>query len=158
MIPQEIAQLIGKTGETAIFEVERGAIKKLADAIGDRNPLYWDEEIARKSRYGSIIAPPGFFGWPAKWETAMPFFSEIRQDVVDTISKAGYSRLLDGGIEYDFFHPVRAGDTLAALSKVKDIYERESQAGKMFFSIIEITYTNQNGDVVAKARQTLIAR
>ena len=158
MIPQEIAQLIGKTGETAIFEVEKGAIKKLADAVGDRNPLYWDEECARNSRYGSIIAPPGFFGWPAKWERAMPFFSEIRQDVVDTISKAGYSRLLDGGIEYDFFHPVRAGDTLAALSKVKDIYERESKAGKMFFSIIEITYTNQNGDVVAKARQTLVAR
>ena len=158
MLPQEIVQLIGKTGEITVLEVEKGAIKKFADAVGDANPLYRDEEYARSTGFGGIVAPPGFFGWPTKWKSAMPFFSEIRQEVVDTIAKAGYSRILDGGIEYDFYHPVRAGDTLSALSKVKDIYEREAKAGKMILSVIETTYTNQNGDIVAKAHQTLISR
>lgn len=158
MLPQEIVQLIGKTGEITVLEVEKGAIKKFADAVGDANPLYWDEEYARSTRFGGIVAPSGFFGWPTKWKSAMPFFSEMRQEVVDTIAKAGYSRILDGGIEYDFYYPVRAGDTLSALSKVKDIYEREAKAGKMILSVIETTYTNQNGDVVAKARQTIIHR
>ena len=29
-------------------------------AIEDRNPVYWDERIATKSRFGRIIAPPQF--------------------------------------------------------------------------------------------------
>ena len=158
MLPQEVTQLMGKTGETVIMEVEKGAIKKFADAVGDRNPLYWDEEYARNSRYGSIVAPPGFLGWPLKWESAMPFFSELRQGLIDTVAGAGYSRILDGGIEFDFFQPVRSGDILASVPQVASIQERETKSGKMILSITEITYTNQNGTMVAKARQTIIHR
>ena len=158
MVTQEITQLTGKTGEPVILEVEKGAIKKFADAVGDRNPLYWDEEYARNSRYGSIVAPPGFFGWPTKWKSTMPFFSELRQEVIDTMVKAGYSRLLDGGIEFDFFYPVRAGDILAGMPQVASIQERETKGGKMLLSIVETTYTNQNGAIVAKARQTMVHR
>jgi len=158
MLPQEVSQLIGKAGDVTILEVEKGAIKKFADAVGDRNPLYWDEEHARSSRFGGIVAPPGFFGWPTKWTGAMPLFSELREEVINTINKAGYSRILDGGIEYDFYYPVRAGDTLSALLKVGEIHERETKTGNMVLSVTETTYTNQNGDIVAKARQTLIAR
>jgi acyl dehydratase len=61
MLPQEVIQLIGKKDETIIMEVEKGAIKKFADPIGDTNPLYWDEDFARNTEYGRIIAPPGFF-------------------------------------------------------------------------------------------------
>lgn len=158
MLPEEVAKLIGKTGDTAILEVEKGAIKKLADAVGDSNPLYWDEGYARASRYGSIIAPPGFFGWPVKWKGNMPLLLPLRQEVVDTIAKAGYERILDAGIEYDFLHPVYAGDVLASVPKVISITERETKGGKMLFSVIEITYINQNADIVAKARQTLAHR
>jgi len=158
MLQQEVAQLIGKTGGTTILEVEKGAIKKFADAVGDANPLYQDEEYARSTTFGGIVAPPGFFGWPTKWKSAMPFFSELRQEVADTLSKIGYNRILDGGIEYDFYYPVRAGDILSALSKVKNVYERETKTGKIVLSVTETTYTNQNGDVVAKARQTIIHR
>jgi len=158
MIPEEVGKLIGKTGDTVIMEVERGAIKRLADAVGDFNPLYWDDEYARHSRYGSIIAPPGFFGWPTKWPEMGPTFSKLREEMLLTISKSGFPRGLDGGIEYEFFAPVRAGDTLAALPKIINVYERESKGGTMLFSVTENTYTNQNGTIVAKARQTMIHR
>ncbi len=158
MIPEEVNKLIGRTGETIIMEVEKGAIKKMADAIGDSNLLYWDDEYARNSRYGSIIAPPGFFGWPTSWSVMGPTFSKLREEVNTVISKAGFPRILDGSIEYDFFAPVRAGDTLAALPKVINIFDRESKGTTMLFTITETTYTNQNGTLVAKARQTLIHR
>jgi len=158
MIPEEVSRLIGRTGDTIIMEVEKGAIKRLADAIGDFNPLYWDDECARNSRYGSIIAPPGFFGWPTKWPEMGPTYSKLREEMQLAISKAGFPRLLDGGVEYDFFEPVRAGDKLAALPRIINMYERESKGTTMLFSVTEITYTNQNGALVAKARQTLIHR
>ncbi|MDY6855563.1 MAG: MaoC family dehydratase N-terminal domain-containing protein [Thermodesulfobacteriota bacterium] len=99
-----MSKLIGKSGEPMILAVERGAIRKFADAVGDRNPLIWDDEYARNSRYGSIVAPPGFFGWPVKWDSPMPFFSPIRGELIMASINAGYSRIVDGGIEYDFFH------------------------------------------------------
>lgn len=158
MLPKEITEFVGRTGDVTIMEVEKGAIKRFADAVGDRNPLYWDEEYARNSRYGSIIAPPGFFGWPTTWTGAMPGLARWREQVRATILGSGYSRALDAGIEYEFFRPVRAGDTLAALETIADISEREGKQGKMVLQTTETTYTSQRGDLVAKARVMLIYR
>ncbi len=160
MLPEEVTKFIGQSGDVRIFEVERGAIKKFADAVDDQNPLYRDEEYARNSRYGSTIAPPGFFGWPTKWARGSTFviLTEEKIDIGAALVKAGYSRNLDGGMEYEFFQPVRAGDTLAAQSTIKDIIGREGKAGKLVFVITETIYTNQNGNIVAKARATSINR
>ena len=158
MLTEEATKIIGKAGDVKIMEVEKGAIKKFADAVDDLNPFYVDEEYAKNSRYGSIIAPPGFFGWPTKWPKSGPTFTELREELIATMAKAGYPRLLDGGIEYDFFLPVRVGDTLSALMRVVSITERETKTGKIAFSVTEMTYTNQNGDLVAKERSTLIHR
>lgn len=158
MLSEEIAKFIGQGGDVRIFEVEKGAIRRFAQAIEDQNPLYWDEGYARNSKYGSIIAPPGFFGWPTKWTSEGIVSFEATRELGATLRKAGYGRVLDGGIEYEFFYPVRAGDTLAALPMIKDIVERKGRTGKMAFVITEITYTNQNGDLVAKARRTTIHR
>ena len=74
------------------------------------------------------------------------------------MAKAGFPRLLDGGIEYEFYLPVRAGDILSAIQKIASITERETKTGKIAFSVTEMTYTKQNGDLVAKERSTLIYR
>ena len=158
MLPEEATKLIGQAGEARIFEVEKGAIRRFADAVDDQNPLYWDEEYAGNSRHGAIIAPPGFFGWPTKWERGATFvvaFGET-DDLGPALAKAGYTRLLDGGMEYEFFRPVQDGDTLVVSSMIKDITERVTQTGKMAFVITETTYTNQNDDLVARARATMI--
>lgn len=153
---EEVKQkFLGRAGEVMILEVEKGAIKRFVDAVGDPNPLYWDEEYARNTKYGSIIAPPGFFGWPVR---PGPIHSKTLLEFFSAMFQAGYPGLLDGGIEYEFFVPVRPGDILVAVPKVVEIYERETRLGKLAFSIIETSYTNQNGALVAIARQTLIWR
>ena len=158
MLPEEVIKLIGQAGDITIMEVEKGAIKKYAHAIDDHNPLYWDDEYAKNSRYGSIVAPPGFFGWPTRWTGNMPAITKLAENLVSALRQAGYTRLLDGGIEYEFFCPVRAGDILAVLSRIIRITGRETKSGNLVFSVIEGTYTNQSGDLVAKARQTFINR
>ena len=155
MLSEELSNLIGKASEPAIMDVEKGAIKRFADAVGDYNPLYWDEDYARNSRYGGIIAPPGFFGWPSRWEV-MPILTELGAELRQAMTKGGYSRLLDGGIEYDFFLPVRAGDVLVATPTITAIREREGKGGNLIFCATEIVYMNQNGNVVAKARSTVV--
>ncbi len=156
MIPEELKQYIGKQYAPHVREVEKGAIRRYAEAIDDDNPIYCDEEYATKSSYGTIIAPPGFFGWAKKRADVAP---KAIIEVWEATMKAGYGRLLDGGISYEFNLPVREGDTLVASMKVKDIYEREGKSGtKMIFPVFETTYINQNGDIVAKACHTMISR
>jgi acyl dehydratase len=157
---EEISQLIGKNVGVRIFEVEKGAIRRFADAVGDPNPLFRDEEHARKSPYGSIIAPPGFFGWPIKHPMGAPLVVDFPDEVMQPLMKSGYmaATTLDGGMEYDFLLPVRVGDTLTSSTIVKDIRERSGKTGKMAFIILETSYLNQNGVLVAKARATTILR
>ncbi len=160
MLPEEVTKFIGKTGDVTIMEVEKGAIRRYAEAIDDPNPLYGDDEYAGNSKYGSIIAPPGFFGWPTKWArgSAFPVFSEAMLKLIAGLRNAGYSQIIVGAIDYEFFCPVRAGDTLSASSVIKDISERKDGDGKAVFVITEIIYTNQNNDLVAKVRQIFVNR
>ncbi len=166
MLPEEVTRYIGKVLGVRVFEVEKGAIKKFADSVGDYNPLFWDDEYARDSRYGSIIAPPGFFGWPGRWLPDMTFppnpesspFKTVEEGPRTVLARHGFSRNLDGGMEYEFFLPVRAGDALTAETIVKDITTREGRTGNIAFVTSETTYYNQNGDLVAKATATQINR
>ncbi|MGB2885966.1 MAG: MaoC family dehydratase N-terminal domain-containing protein [Dehalococcoidia bacterium] len=154
MVPDELKQHIGKIDPPHVREVERGAIRRYAEAVGNGNPLYFDEEYASESRYGTIIAPPGFFGWSMQ---SVPS-SEGIIGLMTAMINAGYYRILDGGMSYEFFLPVREGDIMIASPKVKDVNAKEGKSGTMMVCDFETTYLNQNGDLVAKAYQTLIGR
>lgn len=154
-VVEELRGLIGSTTEPVINEVERGAIRRYAEAVGDPNPLYSDVEYARNNKYGGLICPPGFFGWSTKVTTGA---IDIMAPVFTGLFKAGLVRILDAGVEYEFFLPVRVGEPLIWYAKFADVQEREGKSGKMVIVSMEITYINQKGDLVAKRRQNIIAR
>ncbi len=150
----EIKAMIGTLSEPVIMEVGRVAIRRYADAVGDENPLFHEVEDAKAAGYEDIICPPGFWGWPIKGRATIGGMSIVGAVLV----KAGLFRILDGGVDQEFYIPIRAGDILTAYSKIADIREREGKAGKMIFTTVETTYLNQNGDTVAVNRATIIAR
>ena len=147
IMTDELAELIGAQSQPVILEVERGAIKRYAQAMEDPNPLYNDVGYARKSKYGEIICPPGFFGWPVKSrDLEGSLFRQIT-------GKSGHPIGMDNGGDIEFRQPVRAGDILTSVTKIADIYEEIGRSGnRLLLSIFERTYINQNGDIVAKAR------
>ena len=149
VITDEMRSLIGIESEPSVYEIEREPIRRWAEAIGDSNPLYHDEETARRNRYGGIIAPLGFLGnyaYPVKVGKPPPQVP------------SPFWRGLAGGNEYEFFKPVRAGEVLTATTKLVDLYERQGRPGigRMLFQVMEITHRNQQGEVVAIARHTSI--
>lgn len=150
LITDELRKLLGVTLETVIFKVEEGAIQRYAQAIGDPNPLYNDPDFASKTEYGRLLAPPGFTGWPVK---AM----RLSDRLLESLLKAGApSRLLDGGIEFEFIEPIGAGDVLTSTTKINSINERETRLGKTMFTTLETTFVNQKGDVALQSRSTFI--
>jgi acyl dehydratase len=153
-IPEKIAELIGPIGEPQIWEVERGAIRRFADAIDDPNPLYRDVEYARNSEYGTIIAPTGFCGWPVKGG-----LMEMMGSIMGPIMNAGYPVILDGGVEFEPFIPIRAGDILSCHSKIANIAEKTAKSGKgMLMLTTEMNFLNQNGDKALTVRSSVICR
>jgi len=163
LLPDELKQFIGHAVDTSVIEIEKEPIRRFADAVGDANPLYWDEEYARKSRHGAIIAPPGFLsslwftGRPVKWGPKVrPTESLGPPALMEALSKAGFTRILDTGIDYEFYDAVKAGQTITAVSVVKDIMERSAKEGKVVFLVTETTYTGEGGKTIAKARSMTI--
>ena len=155
-LPPELEKLKGTVLEPDFLEVERGAIRRYAEAIGDSNPLFCDADYAKGTRYGDMICPPGFLGRSVKQVWMIPpgvmeFMNKVGQ-------VSGLPRVLDGGIDYEFMAPVRAGDTLTANYKVTDITLRETKGGKIGFGTIETKYTNQNNVLVAKSYMSVIFR
>lgn len=152
LLNDALKKLVGMSTDPSIYKIEEGAIQRYADAIGDPNPLFNDIGYAKKSKAGRLLCPPGFFGWPAK-KGPGPLALAIE------LIKAGAPlRLLDGGVEYELFEPVGAGDVLTMYNKIIDISEKESKSGSMLLTTIEATFLNQNGDIVAKTRSTFINR
>ena len=51
---------IGKKSERLYHRVSADSIRAFALAIGEENPVYSDEEYAKTTKYGRMIAPPTF--------------------------------------------------------------------------------------------------
>lgn len=136
-------QALGQESAPQTMDVEKGAIIKFAQAIGDENPLFNDEMAARDSRLGGLIAPPTFLRSAVSARPDLPF------DVP-------FDRVLDGGSDWEYFVPVRPGDQITSVSRIEDINERNGSIGLMLISTIVITYTNQFGQVVATQTSTSI--
>ena len=146
-IAEEFVQLIGIEAEPEFWEVEKGHIRRFAQAIGDPNPLWQDEEYAGKTRYGEIIAPPFFL-----IDAGLVKFVDRLVDMCP--DKAN----INGGTEIDFYRPMKVGDTITTVAKLSEVKEKMGKSGPMMFLTVEVTYTNQKGELLARCRNTFIRR
>lgn len=129
-------------------EVEKGRLRFFAKAIGETNPIYTDEAAARDAGYASLPAPPTF---PMVLDMAAP------EDLpVLDLLKIDIARILHGSQEFEYFAPICAGDTIAITSRISDMFDKKG--GALDFVVSENTYTNQNGQRVARATSTLVVR
>ncbi|MFG2368067.1 MaoC family dehydratase N-terminal domain-containing protein [Streptomyces mirabilis] len=123
-------------------------IRRWVMAMDYPNPLHWDEEFARDSRFGGLVAPQSIAVGLDYGHGAQP-------------ACVGYipgSHLIFGGEEWWFYGcPVRAGDKLFQERRFHDYKVVETKfAGPTMFSRGDTTHTNQHGTLVARERSTAI--
>ena len=136
-------QAIGSKSDPVTIEVEKGAILQFAQAISDDNPIYTDEAAARKTSYGTLIAPPTFLRSMRAVRPIIPF-------------DLPFDRLLDAGSDWEYFQPVRAGDRITANAQITDISERTGRLGLMILVTTLITYQNQFDEITVTQTNTSI--
>ena len=129
-------------------DVEKGRLKFFAKAIGETNSIYTDETAAREAGYSSLPAPPTF-------PMALDMDGPEDMPVLDVLD-IDISKLLHGTQEFEYHAPICAGDSITITSRISDMFDKKG--GALEFVVSENSYTNQNGQLVAKATSTLVVR
>jgi acyl dehydratase len=159
LITDEARAMVGtvtrrQRGVVSLIEAQRWAA-----AVGDRNPIYFDDEAARAAGYRGIVTPPLFL--PHALHGVVDL-ARLRVDGIPMVRGSSIplkvSRTMFGGEEVEFLLPVYPGDTIAAETRVASIEEKEGSKGPFVLTTTETTYINQDGDVVARGRTFGIAR
>jgi acyl dehydratase len=123
-------------------------IRRWVMAMDYPNPLHWNEEFARETRYGGIIAPQSI-------AVALDYGHGCAPACVGRIPG---SHLIFGGEEWWFYGtPVRPGDKLFQERRFHDYKVANTNfAGPTMFSRGDTTHRNQHGALVARERSTAI--
>ena len=134
-VVERLRARIGTKGPEGQATVGAGHLKRFAEAIGDGNPS-WAKE-----------APPTFL-------VAMTPGSSTHLAEAEEYGKGW----LNGGNRFEYFAPVKVGDRITVKSQLADVYEKEGSSGNLLFIIFETDYVNQDGQLVARLKQTAIRR
>ena len=65
---------------------------------------------------------------------------------------------INAGTELEYFKPIRLGDTITTVAKLVDLTEKEGRNGKLLFMTVEVTYTNQDNELVVKCTNNFVRR
>ncbi len=143
------------------FPVEAGHIMLFARAVGDANQVYYDENYAKGTEPGGVIAPPTFVQASAQFDPdyglrpkiGEPWFGSGREATGVQRTGSGGGSGLHAEQHYEYHRHLRPGDVLQATSKPGETWEREGRrAGKMTFRETITEYRDQNGELVITAR------
>ena len=100
--------------------------------------------------------PPPAILPPAPWSLPQPSCAPCAPSRPNLPFDIPFERVLDGGSAWEYFQPVRAGDTITAAATITDIVERTGRLGLMLILTTRITYSNQFGEIVATQTNTSI--
>ena len=93
-----------------------------------------------------MVAPPTF---PASFSSA----ADLRE-----LLGVGIKSLLHAEQSFEYERPIFAGDRIFVATRVAEVLERTGPAGKMDVAVIEDEGRDEEGNLVFRARRTLIVR
>ena len=141
---EELKSRVGQDWLPQVYDIEKGMVISFARAVGDSNPLWQDEEYARKTGYSGIIAPPTL--------VLTLGFDQLRQ----TLASDSSFTVLHGSTELECYQPIRPGDAITLITKIANVRERQGKAGTTVFVSFDMSYKNQRQELVARCRQLAI--
>jgi acyl dehydratase len=122
--------------------VSHEAIRNYVNGIGDNNPLYRDEEYAKQTTYGKLVAPPS-------WLYSV-FPTWVLQGLRGIHS-------FHSGNDLVFYQPIMLGDTIKAECKFIGYDVKPSKfSKKTVFEYQRSDFYNQRNELVARTNVWVI--
>ena len=132
---------IGQEIPAYTHTVTEEEIDSFCKTFKEKNPVYLDDAIARKTGFDGRIAPP----------LMVRYYAHI-QNVLTEFGKTVPGHSIHTSGEYHFLCPVSPGDTITTTGKVIDKYVKKDRKYLSF----ELISKNQRGDTVVINRHTSI--
>jgi acyl dehydratase len=155
-ISEDVLAMIG-VEKVRHYVVTKRDITRFAQAIGETNPIYFDENYTKSTKHGVILAPPLFcqiFTFEDVPADQLPKDgSPIEIDV-----PIPAQRTVGGASSYEIFQRVKVGDQITVKSMLTDVFTKQGKSGKLYFVIVETKFSNQEKKLVAKETATYIKR
>jgi len=123
-------------------------IRRWVQAMDYPNPIHWDEEFARNSRFGAIVAPQSF-------TVAMDYGHGCHPSCVGNVP--GTHPIFAGEEWWFYGTPIRPGDKLTQERTFAGYKVSETSfAGPTMFADGDTVHHNQHGALIARERATSI--
>ncbi|HEU5140152.1 MAG TPA: MaoC family dehydratase N-terminal domain-containing protein [Bacillales bacterium] len=133
---------IGRRSEKVENAVERGAVRKFAEAIGDPHPIFVDREFGQNSKYGDNIAPPTF---PRVFDYG----------VIESL-QLPIAGLIHGEQEFEYKRPLLVGESLYCYTEIEKYAEKKAQSGKLGFLTIRNAGDDEMGNEIFSSKTVVI--
>ncbi len=176
----EIRAVIGVTGDkieaSPHWGIEREGLRIFTNAIMDPDPRYWDDDFAKTTKFGGIVAPPIYCSYigrktPAGAEDPISraFQENPHSDGIGGVREGGpgslppvptpLKRILNAGNEIELRKYPTLGDRVFSQARYSDIKGHVTKDGTpMLVITVETTYTNQNDETLCILRASTIRR
>lgn len=125
----------GEPRKTIPYTLTLDAIQKYCRVVNDMHPLYFDEEYAKKSRYGGLIAPPAIH--------ILLMFSCTPTD--DWMRSPG---TVNAGQSWSYNKPARPDDVIRLEARALDKFIKKDR----LFVVHDNVFFNQNNEVICSGR------
>lgn len=132
--------VVGEEGVSPEVTVSREMIHAYADLTGDHTPIHVDEDFARTSHFGGVVAH-GLFGLA----------------LADGLKTQASLRFLPGaslGWTWDFLKPIRVGDRLHVRFRIGSM--RPTRKPEWGIVVLPSELINQLGEIVQKGDHKLM--
>ncbi|GIH72426.1 bifunctional MaoC family dehydratase N-terminal/OB-fold nucleic acid binding domain-containing protein [Sphaerimonospora thailandensis] len=165
------AALVGFVGRTLLPRtraqdpVNLPMIRHWVEAMGDTNPIHTDEGAALATGRSGLVAPATMAqAWTMRGYAAhrrriagdLPADSE-EQRLTTLLASVGYTAIVATDSEFEFVRELVVGDHLSVEEVIESISaEKVTALGTGRFLRTVRTYTNQDGEVVARQRWTTL--
>ena len=144
------------------FPIESGHVMMFARSIGDANEIYYDEDYAKSTNQGAIIAPPTFVQSSAQFDPDYFLRPKVGEEWFGSAKgPTGIIKKKEGGggggglhaeQHYVYHRQLKVGDVLTAEYKPGKSWGKEGRrGGKLMFNETVTEYRDQYGDIVITA-------
>lgn len=129
--------------------VNQPMIDHWLDAMGDKNPIYVDDEAARAAGHPGAVAPPAMI---QVW--TMMGLGGVRPDddplgkIIDLFDEAGYIGVVATNCEQTYHRYLRTGEEVSVTAELTDVVGPKNTAlGEGFFITQKITWQVGDEDI-----------
>jgi 3-hydroxybutyryl-CoA dehydratase len=125
----------GEPRKTIPYTLTRDAIELYCASVGEDHPIYFDEDYAKTTLYGGLIAPPSIH--------IMLMFACTPAD--DWMRSPG---TVNAGQSWGYNIPARPGDVIRLEARALDKFIKRER----LFVVHDNVFFNQHGEVICSGR------